>query len=177
MKKTLVINLWLMIVAWCMFLNGYVFVSVLITLSAAACSFCRAGEVLCLKNAALSALFAAVSICLCHISNIPFFFPGLQAFLIAVTINAGIFGGCLNRMKRRQMQPLLLAALTAFILFNLLIAVVPEESYSLFGKWNLFLMVSFIFLPYLLPMMVCYVHRYAVLYRRAQLMIKERASL
>lgn len=177
MKKMLAINLWLMIIAWCMFLNGYVFMSMLIALSAAACSFCRAGEVPCLKNAVLFALFAAVSICLCHISSIPFFFPGLQVFLIAVMINAGIFGGCLNRMRRRQIQPFLLTALASFIIFNLMIAIVPEDSYTLFGKRNLFLMVSFIFLPYLLPMMACYARRCAVLYRRAQLMMKERASL
>ena len=177
MKKTLVINFWLMIIAWCMFLNGYAFLSVLIALGGAAYSFRRAGEVLCLRNAAVFALFAAFLICLCHISSIPFFFPGLQAFLVAVTINAEIFSECLNRMKRRHIQPFLLTALAAFILFNLLIAIVPKDSYTLFGKRNLFLMVSFIFLPYLLPMLVCYVHRCAVLYRRAQLMIKERASL
>lgn len=176
MKKTLVINLWLMIIAWCLFLNGYVYGSVLIVLAAAAYCLHRAGEVLCLRNAAVFALFAAVLICLCHTSNIPFFFPGIQVFLAAVMIDAGIFSGCLNRMKRRQIQPFFLSGLAAFILFELLIALVPGSSYTLFGKRSLFLMVSFIFLPYLLPMIFCYVHKCAVLYKRAQLIIKERAS-
>ena len=177
MKKTLVINLWLMIIAWCMFLNGYATVSVLIALGAAAYCLCRAGEVLCLRNAAVFALFAAVLICLCHTSNIPFFFPGLQIFLAAVMVNAGIFSGCLNRMKRRRIQPFLLAALAAFIFFDLLIALVPGSSYTLFTKRNLFLMVCFIFLPYLLPMLICSIHKRAVLHKKAQLLIKERAVL
>ncbi len=177
MKKTSVVNLWLMIVAWCMFLNGYAFVSVLIALGAAAYCCCKAGEVLCSRNAALFALFGAAQICLCHINNIPFFFPGLQAFLAAASINAWTFSACLKRMKKRQIQPFLLATLAAYIFLNLMIAIVPEDSYTLFGKRNLFLMVSFIFLPYLFPIAACYMQRCVVLHKRAQLMIKERASL
>ena len=156
MKKILILNLWLMMISWCLFLNGYVLVSILVSCASTACLLMNLGEVDHKRCAVTCVVFHIIMAGLYYRNNIPYFFPGFNQFMIFMVINAAICGEYPYHMKRKAFLPILSAAFIAFLSFIFLIIIIPGSDYTIFTKGNLFLMVCFIFLPYLIPMILAY---------------------
>ena len=150
MKKMIVIiNYWLMIIAWCLFLNGNIFLSEVVIII---------GSLLLIRNnkinhsrlAIYSLLNMFVLTVILNSSRIPYFFPKMPIHLLLIGINCAITNECLNRLNSHFILPIIFIILLSLIFISILIIIIPAEFYSLIGKANLLLLESFIFLPYLI---------------------------
>ena len=159
MKETLIKNLWLMIVAWCLYLNGYTLIGMGVAMISGVCVLVKKGEAD-LKRSGLFALcMYTVILSLYHSGNIPYFFPSLHIFMAAVMFDVFACIEYFESMKRKDLLPILTFVFMAAILIGVLIFVAPEDEYTIFTKASLYLFGSFIFLPYLIPMTYAYVSR------------------
>lgn len=159
MKETLIRNLWLMIIAWCLYLNGYTLIAMGTALITGVCVLVKKGEAD-LKRSGLFALcMYTVILSLYHSGNIPYFFPSLHTFGAMIAFDAAILQELMYKIRRKEMLTILSFMLMAYLLITLLVIFADESDYALFGKSSLFLMNAFIFLPFLIPSVLIYVHR------------------
>ena len=161
MKKTLIGNLWLMIVAWCMYLNGFALIAMLIGISGTLILMirCEADHKRCII---LFVILYGLVLSELHTGTIPYFFPDLYMFMAIVIINAAATNEYYYAIRNKSVLPMLSVILVACAVLSLVIFIVPDADYSLFKKSNLFLMESFIFLPYLLPMLYSYAYKWLI---------------
>ncbi|MBQ6477981.1 MAG: hypothetical protein IJI44_01300 [Erysipelotrichaceae bacterium] len=159
MKKILICDYWTMIFAWCMFLNGY-------GLFATAIGFLAGIILLLVKSEADPWRVIAVGVLsFCPIllalnsTKIPFYFSGSYFFLAAVCFNTAVVNEYLYLFRVRLIRAVLIVLLVSMIILTSLIAILPSRLYTLFGKTNLYLMDTFIFLPYLIPTACCVIYK------------------
>lgn len=159
MKKVLIENLWLMAIGWCLYLNDHILASAAIMCFAALYSLYVIGEVDVLRCAVTFIGIYILTLCLYLAGNIPYFFPSLHIFMAAMMFNAAVCYGLYGKMKRKDLVKVLGFVSLAFLAVFILISFVPGEDYTLFSKSSLYLMESFIFLPYQIPMLYRHVTR------------------
>ena len=151
MKTKVILDLWGMIISWCLYLNGHTAAAFAVAVVMTVMMLLSEGEVSFRRVAAVSLAFYAVQFSLYLTSSIPFFFPGLHVFLAVQILNASLVNEHLSRLDHDLVPAVLSVTALAMAFICGLILLVDDADYSLFTKKNLFLMVSFIFLPYFLP--------------------------
>ena len=164
MKRLLIYNYWTMIFAWCMYLNGW-------SLFGSAAGILTAAVLLMVKSEADPWRIVAVGVLMyCPIllilsfSRIPLFFPGSYFFLAAVCFNTAAVNEYLYLFRAKVIKPFLVVMSVGMCILTVLIAILPSELYTLFGKLNLYLMDAFIFLPYLIPAAACVIYKTCLLH-------------
>lgn len=159
MKKVLIENLWLMAIGWCLYLNDHILASAAIMCFAALYGLYVIGEVDVLRCAVTFIGIYILTLCLYLAGNIPYFFPSLHTFGAMIAFDAAILQELMYKIRRKEILTILSFMLMAYLLITLLVIFVDESDYALFGKSSLFLMNAFIFLPFLMPSVLVYVHR------------------
>ncbi len=158
MKKMVVIDYWLMLIAWCLFLNGAGFTGEVLMI---------VGIMLMLGAGRLDYLRITVSSMICFIimtvllksSRIPYFYPALSIHLLLASINCFTLNEYLIRLDSRFIIPVILVIVLSVLFISGLIIIIPGEYYSMIGKSSLFLLEAFIFLPYLASSLICVVSK------------------
>ncbi|MBQ1483446.1 MAG: hypothetical protein IIZ28_07755 [Erysipelotrichaceae bacterium] len=159
MKETLVRNLYLVIIAWCLYLNGYILAAHAAALIGGVAVLVKNPEADLKLSGVISLSMYAVILSLYHSGNIPYFFPSLHIFMAAVMFNVFACIGYFDSMRRKDLLPILAVSFAAALLIGILIALSPAEEYTIFSKTSLYVFASFIFFPYLIPMICFYVSR------------------
>ena len=152
MKMTLLRNCWLTIMAWCFYLNGHVIAAGIISLVACGLLLIVKSEVNAWRIAAIALLAYGLSLIVLINSNIPYFFPSLKYFLILTSFDCGLANEYLYAIKRKFILPVIAVVVLYLCGLFVVVSMLPEQSYSIFGKGNICLMAMFIFLPYLSTM-------------------------
>jgi len=159
MNRVLCINSYLMMIAWCLLLNGHYYGGILFSVMATVLLWKGRKKInnwRILFTGLLS--YCVVRSCL-FASDIPYFFPELHGFMILICMNVALLNEYLLLLKVRFIVPFASVTLVLGALLSAIIFILPEDLYSLFGKNNLYLMCSFIFLPYLLPSLLCIAYK------------------
>ena len=164
MKRILIYDYWMMIVAWCMFLNGWSLFGIAFGSLTGTILLLVKSEADPWRIAAVSLLMYCPILIMLNISKIPFFFGGSHLFLAAVCFNTAALNEHLYRFRVRYIISILAVMFTGMSVLTVLIAVLPSQLYTLFGKANLYLMDAFIFLPYLIPAAVCVIYKTCLLH-------------
>lgn len=152
MKMTLLRNYWLMIIAWCFYLNGHVFVAGVMMLLCCAMLFTVKSEVNLWRTLAVILTVYGLSLIVLMKTNIPYFFPDLKYILILSSLNCGAANEYLYVVKKRFILPVLITIVLYVCGLFAVVGLLPQESYTVFGKSSICLMAMFIFLPYLTTM-------------------------
>lgn len=170
MNRKLTYNYWLMIVAWCMFLNGYNLLANMFGIAACAVLSTMSKRInhwrMCFVGLII---FVIISFLLIN-SNISYFFPKLSGFLVTICINCSLTFEYMYLLKSKFIVPYLLVMVVSMSVLSIITMVLPNSSYSLFTKRSLYIMELVIFLPYLIP--CAYVYSYKKIwnkYRRSYL--------
>ncbi|MBQ9425646.1 MAG: hypothetical protein IJU42_06850 [Erysipelotrichaceae bacterium] len=148
MKMTVIVNLWTMIIAWCLYLNGYTLVALLVSGMAAVIVLMMIGEVNYKRMVFTAVALYAFLFGLYITSSIPYYFSALHIFFSIQILDASIVGEYLYQADRDFVQAILSVCAVSMAVIFVVILMVNDADYSLFTKNNLFLMESFIFLPY-----------------------------
>ena len=154
MKMILIINYWLMMASWCMFLNGYLVVALLLGLAGIILLMFGKKRINYFRLAILTIFIHSLALVFTYSYNIPYFFPKLELFISFMSLNGALSYEHLINAKKSTILPILFVMLLITISLLVLIAFVPADLYSIFGKNRLFMMESLIFLPYLIPVII-----------------------
>ena len=164
MKRILIYNYWTMIFAWCMYLNGWSLFGTALGLLAGVILLMVKSEADPWRIVSVAVLMYCPILLVLNFSRIPLFFPGSYFFLAAVCFNTAAVNEYLYLFRAKVVMPILTIILISMTVLTILIAVLPSELYTLFGKSNLYLMDAFIFLPYLIPAAACVIYKTCLLH-------------
>lgn len=159
MKAKLIYNYWLILISWGLFLND---LSVLaIITSVIACLFLLINNWRINYWRAIS-VFILSFIIICIVlkeSNIPFYFCRIYYFLAAISLDMSITNEQLYLLTSKHLKPFLVVMTLSLSVLFLITLVLPDNQYSLFTKKSLYMMIVFIFLPYLLSTTICFINK------------------
>ena len=155
MNRKLTYNYWLMIVAWCMFLNGYNLLANMFGIAACAVLSTMSKRINYWRMCFVTLIiFVTISLLLIN-SNISYFFPKLYYFLAFICLDMALTNEHLYLFKSKYLKPFLIVIAIDLVVLSLIVLVLPADLYSLFTKKSLFLMICLIFLPYLISIAIC----------------------
>ena len=159
MKERFIINSWLIVISWCLLLNGSALLACLLALVSSIDLLMYKSEVDIWRVSAVTLGFYIGSLSILLYGNISYFFPKLTYFVPIVCLHAAITNEYLYMLKKRFVLPLTIFISLSIAVLSIIIVVVPDELYSLFSKTSLFMMEFLIFLPYLIPCVVCLIYK------------------
>lgn len=154
MNMILIVNYWLMMACWSMFLNGHPYKALCLGMASTLLLLCGRKKFRYLRLAILTLAINAAVLGLAYSYTIPYFFPGTGLLLALVSLNGALTYEYLIGSEKRVILPMLFIMSAMLAILSILIAVMPCELYTLFGKSRLFAMGSIIFLPYLAPVLI-----------------------
>ena len=153
MNKFLMINGWLLLASWSLYLNGALILAVFAALLGSLILLYSESEVAYLRITALCTGAYLFTLIVLYAGHIPYFFPDLRIFMIFVIFDAGIVNEALSDINSPTLAKAMAVMSGIFAVLCLIIMALPQDDYSIFGKSSLFVMGCFIFLPFLLPLM------------------------
>lgn len=159
MKRKLIYNYWLIIVAWCLFLNNLALVAIIVSILTSLMLVFSRGKINYWRMCFVSVLSYGIISILLSLSNIIIFFPKLYVFIASICFNLSITNESLYLFKSKCLKPVLIVMIVGFTIISIVGFILPDGLYTVFTKINLYLMISFIFLPYLIPLVYCVVYK------------------
>lgn len=149
MKKRLIYNYWLIIVAWCMFLNDLTLLAIALSLVACILLVSIKRRINYWRMSFVSLIsYVIISLILLK-TNIPYFFSELYIFLAFICLDLAFTFERMYIFKARYLKPFLYVNLVSFFVLSLIAILLPNSLYTMFTKNSLYIMISIIFLPYL----------------------------
>ena len=172
MKKVLRNNLWLMMIAWSMFLNGYSLLGGLISITASLILFMnikslKIGRILLIAGGYLLlgvvfTIFSSVN----SFNNFPF-------FCSVVSINAALFNEKLYKERINTLMHLAIVMLLCFIIFIFVAMLLPSCIIFETARINMFYLITLIFIPYTSEVLLAFIIKNS---RRNKKVIKIKES-
>ena len=177
MNKKLTYNYWLMIVAWCMFLNDYVLFAIIFSLAACVVLSTLNKRINHLRMCLVGLIaYVTISIFLKD-SNVSYFFPKLSPFVACICLNCSLTFEHLYLLKSKYVLPYLLVMIISVSVLSIITMILPNSSYSIFTKKSLYLMESLIFQPYLIPCAYVFAYKKIWNHNRRQSLQNKGATL
>lgn len=143
-----------MIIAWCLVLNDYLVLGLVLDVLGSYIML-RSKRLNYWRLLAFGLLMFNVMEAILQLSNIPYFFYNITYFILLMSLNAAITNEFIYIFKAKALYSTIVMSTLAFIAFLFVLAVLPGNLYSLFSKASLFILICFIFLPYIVPAYVC----------------------
>lgn len=159
MKKVLMVNYWLISLAWGLSMSSNTMVGVLIVLAMTIALSTLKTSLNYWRILANALIYYILLFGVYSNTNIAFFFPQLYKLLITICFNSAVTNEILSRYKNKVILPFVLVLALGLSILSFMIIVLPNELYSIFTKQSLFIMAGFIFLPYLINPIVCLLMR------------------
>lgn len=149
---TLLRNYWLIIIAWCLYLNGHGIIAAISMLLGCGMLIIVRSEANYWRVLAVSLAVYGLSLMVLMNTNIPYFFPDLKYYLLLTSFDCGLSNEYLYVTKKRFILPVLITIILYVCGLLIVVGLLPQESYTMFSKGNIILMAMFIFLPYMITM-------------------------
>ena len=176
MKKKLIYNYWLIIIAWCMFLNDLTLLATLLGLGGIALLMTINRRINYWRLSFLSVILYVTISTFLSMSNIPYFFEKLYIFLAVICLDAAFTFERLYLFKNKYIVPFLVIMLISLCVLSIVAFALPSDLYTLFTKTSLYILILIIFLPHMTALSVCFVYKYvknAVLSKKYLAMFKQ----
>jgi len=173
MKRRLIQNYWLIIVAWCLAICDYEILGLFVTLAATLLILKTKGMNY-WRIIALSVLIFDIFLLTISHTNIPYFFDKIYLFLLGVSLNAAVINDYNYFFKPKAFYGILLIMLTSLLCSLLLLIILPNSMYTIFTKRSLCMMILSIFVPYVLPTLICVLRKIGkiVLLRKKEVTVR-----
>ena len=159
MRKKLIYNYWLILIAWCLFLNDLSLLAIALCLGACALLVSIRRRINFWRLSFLSViLYVAIWVFL-SFSSVSYFFPKLFIFFAFICLDLALTFERMYFIKNKYLLPFLLEVVIGMVVLSLVAALLPTSNYSIFTKTNLFVMVNLIFLPCMAPILGCLAYK------------------
>ena len=174
MKKILMVNYYLVIIGWCLFLNSFEILGMMFLVGGSVILLSIDKKINYWRMIGLSFLANGLVSFLLEKSSIPIYFPQLSRFIFLACLNNAIMYEYLNMLKSDFLYTVAFTIIVSIFASTILVKILPNDFYTIFTKDNLLLMIAFIFLPYLFTVSFCLLFRY---FKQYQLEIRPHKSV
>lgn len=164
MRRILIYNYWLLTIAWCMFLNDYVVLSILLGLLGSAILVFMKRRVNYWRMSFISVISYITIFLILSMSNIPYYFDKIYIFLAIICLNLALTIERLRLFKIKYIQPFLVIMLIGMIVLSIIACILPSSLYTLFTKNSLYIMIGIIFLPHIASISICIAYKQLIKY-------------
>ena len=159
MKRVFYINYWLMLLGWCLFLNGYSFLAVLSTILATTILYTANRDINHWRFFAVFLLGYMLTLIIYFVSSIPNFFPNLYLIIGTNSLNMALMMENVTRLKAKSIIPVYIVIILIMISAVSITFFLPDTLYSVFSKANLYRMIGIIFMPSALSFTICLLNK------------------
>lgn len=164
MKRKLIYNYWLITIAWCMFLNDCVVLSILLGLLGCAILVFMKRRINYWRMSFISVISYITIYLILSMSNIAFYFNSIYIFLAIICLDLSLTVERLCLLKIKYIQPFLVIMLTGMTVLSIITCILPSDLYILFTKSSLFIMIGIIFLPHIVSVSICIAYKELIRY-------------
>lgn len=159
MKTKLIINYWLILISWGLFLNDLVILAIVFSLIACTILLFSNWRINYWRSICIFLLSYLMIYLILKGSNIPYYFDKSYAFLATISLDMSITNEQLYLLTSKNIKPFLVVMILSLSVLSLITLILPDYQYSLFTKRSLYTMIAFIFLPYLISTTVCFAYK------------------
>ena len=152
-----------MIIGWCLALNGYSMLGCILSV-VGTFTIIRKRKLNYWRALAIGAIMYDVLVEILSHTTIPYYFYDLYPFIMCMCFNATFVHEFNYIFKAKALYKILFMNILSFAVFLIILAVLPDDLYTMITKLGIVILISIIFLPYLLSNLVCVVrklHSYA----------------
>lgn len=160
MKKILIVNYYLVMIAWCLFLNDYDLLGILFVAGSSLMLYALKTKINYWRFLSICLLTYVIANSFLIDSSIPIYFPRLSYFLFVLSINNSLSCEYLSKLNKTSLSNILAVIIIGIMSSLVLVKLLPDSLYTIFTKDNLILMISFIFLPYFFSNITVLICRY-----------------
>lgn len=155
MKKLITIDLLMILLAWCLYLNRYYVSAFLVNVLASVLILYVTYEKMNYWRFLTVFFFGLIiGYYTLQCSTINLFFHGFEFFVGLVLLNAACFSEIVVVTKNKRIFPFLIICLLSFAIFITFCFLIQKNDYSIFSLDNLYTLISFIFVPHTFIMLI-----------------------
>lgn len=159
MRKKLIYNYWLILSAWCLFLNDLTLVAIVLCLGGCALLVSIKRRINYWRLCFLSVtLYVTIAVFL-SFSSVSYFFPKLYIVFAFISLDLALTFERMYFIKNKYLLPFLIEVIFGMIVLSVVAVLLPASNYSIFTKNNLFVMIYLIFLPCMAPILGCLAYK------------------
>lgn len=159
MRRRLIYNYWLIIVAWCLFINDLSVLAILFSLTASTAMLLIRHKINFWRMSFVCILSYVVVSFILSYTNISYYFDKLYYFVATICLNLALTNERSYLLKSKYLITLANVMAACIFVLSTIVIILPDSLYTLFTKGSLYMMICTIFLPYLIPIVVCLVYR------------------
>ena len=159
MIKKLIYNYWLIGIAWCMFLNDLTLLAVILGLLGMCVLLSIDRGINYWRMSFMSVISYVIISFILSYTNIYYYFENIYIFLAVICLDLSFTFERLYLLKSKCLKPFLAILAFSLSVLSLIALVLPNSLYTLFTKKSLYVMINIIFLPYLVPLVLCYCYK------------------
>ena len=156
--KTIRNNLWMVMIAWCLFIEGKKIFALIVVVSALVYLYFSSKSVKILETAVLSCLFISVELPLINLTALEIGFSSVL-FLIFASINVSLCYEYLSKVRLKSMYSLFIIVFMLELIMAALFIIMPITLMNTAAKFKAVMLVNVIFMPYTLILLIRLIQR------------------
>lgn len=147
MKKVIRNDLWLMIIAWCLLLNGYSILGILISVVASIYLVNNTKYIKRIRLLSMSFAFILINSILFYLTA-AYAFEYFPFFCLSVSLNVALLNERLYKERLSSIEPIAIIMVLSLIIFMSITAILPNSIIFYTAKNNMYSLIVLIFIPY-----------------------------
>lgn len=153
MQNILRNNLWMIMVAWCLLLNGYSILSI-ITVILASVYLMAFNSNMKLKRMVLVGIINFILFYALGSITVSYKFNYFNLFAMVISINVSLLNERLNREKLHRVYKAFIASFTSLIIFLIASLIITNNFLITSVKTSIYALIVLIFIPYTSEMLI-----------------------
>ncbi|MCI7731595.1 MAG: hypothetical protein MSH53_00605 [Solobacterium sp.] len=156
--KTIRNNLWMVMVAWCLIIEGKDIFAFMVIVSALIYLYFSYRSVKVLETVVLSCLFISVGLPIMNLTSAGISFSSV-IFEIFASINVSLCYEYLSKIRLKPMYSLFIIVFALELIMAAIFVIMPITLMNLTAKFKAVMMVNVIFMPYTLILLIRLIQR------------------
>ena len=160
MKKILILEFWIMMLVWSLYLNNICFLGII---------FLIMGIILAIKtirNIEYWRFFFVFSTTLLFSILLCFYEENVEiVFLLFISLNSAYIDELFYKLKEKNLRSLFIIVFTCFLVFLIIAILIPYSPLLPNYKRDLFINIGLIFVPLITFMGICLIQKYSSCYK------------
>lgn len=156
--KTMRNNLWMMMVAWCLFIEGKEVFALMVNILALAYLYLASKNIKIIETLVLSCLFISVELVCINMTLLGVSLSSLF-FLTAACVNVSLSYEFLAKLRLKSMYSIFIIEFVLQLIMTVLFIIMPITLMNVTAKFEAIMTVNVIFMPYTLILLIRLIQR------------------
>lgn len=166
MKNVMRNNLWMMIIAWCLELNGHSIIGIVVAISVSVYLFLKMNNCNFIKTFSVCLIIYSFTY-LISLVTVMDMYKNFSLFLLMNSINVAVSNEFLQKVRLRSLYNIFVISLASYICFMLVSFLIPGTLILEYSRINIMSLNTVIFVPYVTSQLIKLIEKE---YRKKQLL-------